>query len=98
MSPFKNMANSIADNIGLSKKTYTYAPPMPPSILVDCTNYTIDFANRKFLHAGLDPAQQFNVSILIITSSCFVNLTTDFLKRIYSIMDQILSYFLDTPV
>jgi hypothetical protein len=93
------MANSIADNTGLSKKNaFTYIPPTPPSELVDSANFTIDFVERKFLNVGLDPAQQFNVSILIITPSRYVNISPDFLKRIYSVMGHILSHILDTAV
>ncbi|CAI6364373.1 unnamed protein product [Macrosiphum euphorbiae] len=81
-----------------SERVYKYIAPAPPAELIDCTNYTIDFVNRKFLQLGIDPTQQFNVCVRIITSSRYVNISVDFLKRIYSLMGQILSYILDTTV
>jgi len=61
---------------------------------MDCSNYTI----VSFLHVGIDPVQQFIVSIQIITSTRHVNIFVDFLKRIYSLMGHILSYILSTSV
>jgi len=48
-------------------RAYEYKAPSSPTELIDCSNYTIDFENRKFLHVGIDPVQQFIVSIHIIT-------------------------------
>ncbi|KAF0709713.1 Uncharacterized protein FWK35_00029573, partial [Aphis craccivora] len=79
-------------------RAYKYKAPSPPTELIDCSYYTNDFENRKFLHVGIDPVQQFIVSIQIITSSRHVNISVDFLKRIYSLMGHILSYILTTSV
>ncbi|XP_060859915.1 uncharacterized protein LOC132937106 [Metopolophium dirhodum] len=81
-----------------SERVYKYIAPAPPAELIDCTNYTIDFVNRKFLQVGIDPTHEFNVSVRIITPSRFVNISVDFLKRIYSLMGHILSHILDTTV
>ncbi|XP_025201407.1 uncharacterized protein LOC112598949 [Melanaphis sacchari] len=78
--------------------TFKYVTPTPPAVFIDSTNFTIDFSERKFLHVGLDQTKKFDVSILIITPSRFVKISTDFLRRIYSLMGQILSYILDTAV
>ncbi|XP_016664910.1 uncharacterized protein LOC107885741 [Acyrthosiphon pisum] len=81
-----------------SERVYKYIAPASPGELIDCTNYTIDFVNRKFLQVGIDPTQEFNVCVRIITPSRFVNISVDFLKRLYSLMGHILSHILDTTV
>ena len=81
-----------------SERKYKYVAPAPPAELIACTNYTIDFVNRKFLQLGFDPTQEFNVCVRIITPSRYVNISVDFLKRIYSLMGHILSHILDTTV
>ena len=91
------MANSIADNTGLSKKTYTYVPPTPPAELIESTIYIVDFAARKFIHVGVDPTDKFKIAIHIITSSRHVQISSDFLKKIFSYMGHILSFILDIP-
>jgi hypothetical protein len=48
-----------------------------PVDLIDTTNFTIDFTGRKSINIGLDPSNDFNVSIQIITPSRFVCLSTD---------------------
>ncbi|XP_022161029.1 uncharacterized protein LOC111027116, partial [Myzus persicae] len=93
------MAESIRNMETIyQKKNFTYVPPTPPTELIESTNFTINFTERKFLHVGLNPAEKFDVSILIITSSRFVKISVDFLRRIFSLMGQILSYILDTAV
>lgn len=83
------MANSV--------RKYVYVPPKPPGNLIDCTSFTIHFTDRKFIQIGLDPSDDYNVKIHIITASRHVSLTPDFLKRIFSMMGNILSVILDTP-
>ncbi|KAF0719019.1 Uncharacterized protein FWK35_00018775, partial [Aphis craccivora] len=64
------MDGSIADNTALyKKKTYTYVPPSPPTQLIDSSSYTMDFAARKFLHIGIDPSENFQVVVHVLTSS-----------------------------
>ncbi|VVC41707.1 Hypothetical protein CINCED_3A005403 [Cinara cedri] len=72
------------------------APPSPTDF-IDCSCYTLNFMERKFLNIGIDPTDAFAVKVRIITPSRYVNLTPDFLARIYSLMDKILSVVLDTP-
>ena len=92
-----NIAGSIADNAVIYKKSYVYVPTTPPAELIESTNYTLDFINRKFIHIGIDPANKFNVAIHLITSSRHVNITWDFLRRLFSLMGNILSFILDRP-
>lgn len=89
------MAGSIADNADLYNKTFKYVPPTPPAYLIDSTSYTIHFNTRKFVHIGIDPANKFNVSIHVITSSRYVNITPEFLRSVFSLMGHILSFILD---
>lgn len=83
------MANTV--------RKYVYIPPKPPGNLIDCTSFTINFTDRKFIQIGLDPSDDYSVKIHIITPSRYVSITPDFLKRIFSLMGNILSVILDTP-
>ena len=89
--PVENMANIW------KKKPFKYTPPAPPANLIDCSNLTIDFTARKFLNIGLDPTDEFNTKIHIITASRHVNIPVDFLMRIFRLMGNILSFILDQP-
>ncbi|KAE9536138.1 hypothetical protein AGLY_007361 [Aphis glycines] len=92
------MAGSIADNSVLyRKKTFTYVPPTPPAELIESTSYTLDFASRKFVHIGFDPSEKLQVVVHLLTSSRYVHITTDFMKKIFGFMGHILSFILDTP-
>jgi len=92
------MAGSIKDNAALYKKyTFAYVPPTPPAELIESTNYTLDFTNRKFVHIGIDPTENFQVAVHLLTSSRHVKISPDFLRRIFSMMGHILSFILDTP-
>ncbi|CAI6352332.1 unnamed protein product [Macrosiphum euphorbiae] len=93
------MAGSIEENAALNKKkTFTYVPPTPPAELIESTIYTLDFTNRKFVHIGIDPSENFQVAVHLLTSSRHVNIPPDFLRRIFSMMGHILSFILDTPL
>lgn len=92
------MAGSIEGNAALyKKKTFAYVPPTPPAELIESTIYTLDLTNRKFVHIGIDPAENVQVAVHLLTSSRYVNISPDFLRRIFSMMGHILSYILDTP-
>ncbi|XP_050063917.1 uncharacterized protein LOC126552868 isoform X1 [Aphis gossypii] len=92
------MAGSIADNSALyKKKTFTYVPPTPPAELIESTSYTLDFASRKFVHIGFDPSEKLQVVVHLLTSSRYVHITTDFMKKIFGFMGHILSFISDTP-
>ena len=91
------MAGSIVDNAAIYKKTFTYIPSTPPSELIDSSNYTLNFLKRKFIHIGIDPSDMFRVAVHIITPSRYVNISTEFLKRIFSLMGNILSFILEQP-
>lgn len=81
-----------------TKQSLPPPPPPPPNDLIDATNFVIDFAARKSINIGLDPSDVFNVSVQIITPSRYVSITSDFLRRIYSLMGYILSIISDPPV
>ncbi|CAH1726140.1 unnamed protein product [Aphis gossypii] len=93
------MAGSIRnmEEIYKKKKNFTYVPPTPPAELIDCSNFILDFTGRKFLNVGLDSEDKFNIIVQIITPSLYVNMPSDFLRRIFSLMGNILSFVLDVP-
>ncbi len=91
------MADSITDNGAINKKTFKYVPPTPPTELIESTNYTLNFSKRKFIHIGIDPADMFRVAVHIITPTRYVNISIEFLKRIFSLMSNILSFILEQP-
>ena len=91
------MAGPVANMANIWKKPFKYTPPSPPAELVVSTSYTIDFTNRKFVHIGIDPTENFQVVIHLITSSRYVKISPDFLKRIFSLMGNILSFILEQP-
>ncbi|KAL4084266.1 hypothetical protein QTP88_028091 [Uroleucon formosanum] len=79
------------------KKTFTYVPPTPPAELIESTSYTLEFAARKFVHIGIDPTEKFQVVVHLLTSLRHVKITPDFLRRIFSLMGNILSFVLEQP-
>lgn len=91
------MAGSIADNINVYKK-FKFIPPATPDQLIDCTNFTLDFNERKFINVGLDPTNHFEPTVQIVTSSRYVNISSDFLNRIFSLMGNLLSFILEQPI
>ncbi|CAI6360079.1 unnamed protein product [Macrosiphum euphorbiae] len=94
------MAGSIADNATLyneKKKAFTYVPPSPPAELIESTSYTLDFTARKFIIVGIDPTEQLQTVVILLTSSRYVKISIDFLRRIFSLMGNVLSFILDTP-
>jgi len=92
------MAGPVANMVDIwKKKNFTYVPPAPPANLIESTSYTIDFTNRKFLNIGLDPTDKFNTIVQVITPSRYVNISPDFLRRIFSLMGNILSFVLEQP-
>ncbi|XP_022162175.1 uncharacterized protein LOC111027965 [Myzus persicae] len=88
----------MAGPISEMKRVYNYVAPKSPSELIDCSSFTIDFENRKFLNMGFEPNNQFDIVLQIITPSRYVNISSDFLKRIFSLMGNILSHILDPAV
>ncbi|XP_022163072.1 uncharacterized protein LOC111028651 [Myzus persicae] len=93
------MAGSISDNIEVyKKKSFAYVPQATPSDLLESKSITIDFVARKFIHIGLDPtSKDCEVIIRIITPSRYVHITYYTLKRIFSLMGNILSFILNIP-
>lgn len=88
----------MAGPISVMNRLYKYVAPTSPVELIDCSHFTIDFENRKFLNIGFDPKDKFNIVLRIITPARYVNISPDFLKRIYSLMGNILSHILDPAV
>lgn len=77
----------MADSTAIKKLTYIL--PIPPAELIDSSNYTLNFAGRKFLNAGLDPTDEYTVVPTITPPSC-VNIAPDFLQRIFALIGNIL--------
>ncbi|KAE9525966.1 hypothetical protein AGLY_013908 [Aphis glycines] len=93
------MVGSITNNAALyKKKTFIYIPPTPPAELIDSTNYTLNFAGCKFVNIGLDPANEFNTAVHIITPSRNVNISPEFLRRIFALMGNLLAFILEQPL
>ncbi|XP_050065574.1 uncharacterized protein LOC114121665 [Aphis gossypii] len=91
------MTDSIVNSSTMYKKTFKNIPPTPLTELIESTNYTLNFTKRKFLHIGIDPADMFRVAVHIITPTRYVNISIEFLKRIFSLMGNILSFILEQP-
>ncbi|CAI6375084.1 unnamed protein product [Macrosiphum euphorbiae] len=92
------MAGSIADNAAIyKKKPFTYVPSSSPAGLIESMSYTLDFTARKFIIVGIDPTEQFQTVVILLTSSRYVKISIDFLRRIFSLMGNVLSFILDTP-
>jgi len=91
------MAGSIEYMASVYKKTYKYVPSTPAAELIESTNYTLNFSGRKYKHVGIDPTDEFNVAVHIITPSRYVNITQFFLRQIFSLMGNILSFVLEQP-
>jgi hypothetical protein len=85
-------------NMDINKKQiYKYIAPLPPSELIDSTTFVINFAERKFIHIGLNPSEQFNVMVHIITPSRHVSTSPEILNNIFSLMGAIIAFTLETP-
>lgn len=93
------MAGFITDYLTLYKnKSFTYIPPTTPSDLMESTSFTLDFMTRKFLQIDIDPTEDFEIVIRILTSYRYVHITFFTLKQLFSLMGNNLSFILNTPV
>lgn len=68
-----------------------------PDELIDATVFIINSNERKFLNIGLDPMNNFEVTVQIISGSRHVVFSPDFLRLIFSAMTNILPAILDVP-
>jgi len=59
-------------------KKFTYVAPAPPAEFIESTSFTLDFTDRKFIHIGIDPTNNFNVMIHIITQSRHIPVSLEF--------------------
>lgn len=74
-----------------------------PSPLIDCTTYTLDFEECKFLNVGIVASSEFNfgvggydgegfgIVIRLLTAKRYIDIRYGLLNRIYSMMGEILS-------
>lgn len=83
------MTDSIEDNAAIYKKYYTYVPSTLPADLIESINFTLNSQPESmYMMVRLDM-----FTIHIITLSRVI--TPDFLKRIFSLMGNILLFILD---
>jgi len=55
---------------------YKYVSPTLQTELIESTNYSLNFASRRVIHnIGIDPIDEFNVTVHIITPFRYVNIT-----------------------
>ena len=80
---------------GPTVKLFKYIAPPTPRRLIDESVFILDFNTRKFITTGLDPADNFNTIIQIVTPSRYVKLTPEFLKKVFSLMGYVFSIILD---
>jgi len=83
------MGDSNVNITAMYKKTSTSS---------ESINYTLNFMKQKYIHIGIDPTDIFRVAVHIITPTRYINISTEFLKRIFSLMGNILSFILEQPV
>jgi len=88
------MAGSLEVNAAIHKN-YKYISP--PSTLIDCSNFILNLTERKFIHIGFDPSDNFNVTIHMITPARHIVIAPEFLKRVFSFIGNILSFIKDRP-
>lgn len=65
--------------------------------MIDCTTFTLDSGERKFITVGLDPASDFNVTVRLSNSTRDVRISSEFTRRLYSMLGHILSIITDSP-
>ncbi|XP_050547315.1 uncharacterized protein LOC126908999 [Daktulosphaira vitifoliae] len=80
------------------KQRYVYVAPTPPAEMIDSSSYTISFGDRKFLQLGLNPKEDFNITVYIITPSRYISMSTEFLNTIYGMMNEINIFLQSSPV
>ncbi|XP_050521862.1 uncharacterized protein LOC126894704 [Daktulosphaira vitifoliae] len=90
------MNNMVAESV--RKQRYIYIAPTSPAEMIDSSSYTIAFSDRKFLQVGLNPKEDFNVTVCIITSSRYLSISAEYLNIIYGMMDVITSFLQSPPV
>ncbi|KAL4153528.1 hypothetical protein QTP88_001361 [Uroleucon formosanum] len=78
------------DNLKESALSFSSALGIDPEAVL---NFTI----VKFKYTRLDPTEEFNTLVQVITPSRYVNMSADFLRRIFSLMGNILSFILEQP-
>jgi len=92
------MGDSNVNIAAIYKKTSSYISPSPSVGPIESTNYTLNFMRRKFINIGFDPTDMFRVAVQIITPSRYINISTEFINRIFSLMGNILSFIFEQPV
>ncbi|XP_050520701.1 uncharacterized protein LOC126894069 [Daktulosphaira vitifoliae] len=91
-----SMNNMAAEPV--RKQHYIYIAPTPPAEMIDSSSYTIAFSDRKFLQVGLNPKDDFNVTVCIITPSRYISMSADYLNIIYGMRDEITLFLQSPPV
>lgn len=75
------MTGSTIGNASIYKKIkiYTAAIPPPPKALISPSSFLIDFDTRKFIRVGLDPTDNSNVAVHIMTAKYLISVALDIL-------------------
>ncbi|XP_025407399.1 uncharacterized protein LOC112681349 [Sipha flava] len=90
------MVGSMVDYAVVGKKIKHATPA--PNKLISSSSFVIDFDARKFLNIGLDPADDFNVAVHIITMKHFISVSSELFVRIFPLMNDIISFLSEKPV
>lgn len=62
------------------KQHFVYVAPTPPAEMIHSSTYTISFSESKFLQVGMNPKEDFNITVYIITPARHISMSVEFFK------------------